>query len=118
MMEYEIALTNLRFHARHGVWEQENKVGNEFIVDVKVRIPYSKEILSDDLEATISYTDIYGIISEEMGKPRKLLETVAATIHSEIVHRWPQITSGSIKICKSNPPIANITGSSEVTLFF
>ncbi|MDE6769217.1 MAG: dihydroneopterin aldolase [Muribaculaceae bacterium] len=118
MMEYEIALTGLRFFGRHGVLEQEKKVGNEFIVDVKVRIPYSKEILSDDLEATISYADIYGIVSEEMGKPRKLLETVAGTIHSKIAHRWPQITSGSIKICKSNPPIAHISGSSEVTLFF
>ncbi len=118
MMEYEIALTNLRFHARHGVWEQENKVGNEFIVDARVRIPYSKEILSDDLNATISYADIFSIIEKEMVKPRKLLETVAATIQAKIKTRWPQITSGSIKICKSIPPIARISGSSEVTLFF
>lgn len=118
MMEYEVALTNLRFYARHGVWEQENKIGNEFIVDVRIRIPYSEAIFSDDLSATISYAEIFDIISSEMAKPRKLLETVAATIHSEIISCWPWITSGSIKICKSTPPIAHISGSSEVTLFF
>lgn len=118
MMEYEIALVNLRFHARHGVWEQENKIGNEFIVDVKIRIPYSDAILSDDLNLTISYAEVFDIVSSEMAKPRKLLETVAATIHSEIISRWPMITSGSIKICKSIPPIARMSGNSEVTLFF
>lgn len=118
MMEYEIGLTNLRFHARHGVWEQENKVGNEFIVDVKVRIPYTEEILTDDLNSTISYADIYEIVENEMGKPRKLLETVAAAVLSRLKAIRPGITSGSIRICKSNPPIARISGSSEVTLFF
>lgn len=118
MMEYEIALTNLRFYGRHGVWKQEQKIGNEFIVDMRIRIPYFDAILSDDLDATISYADIYGIVAEEMAKPRKLLETVAATIHFKIAHRWPQIISGCIRICKSNPPISHISGSSEVTLFF
>ncbi len=117
-MEYEIALTGLKFFARHGVWEQETKVGNEFIVDIRVRIPYSDEILSDDLNATISYADIFSIVEEEMSKPRKLLETVAATIRQRISSKWNEILGGSITICKSIPPIARINGSSQVTLFF
>lgn len=117
-MEFEIALTDLRFHAGHGVWEQENVIGNEFIVNVKLRIPYSDEIASDNLEATISYADVFSIVEKEMMKPRKLLETVAVSIKKELTSKWPRILSGSISICKSTPPIAGILGKSEVTLFF
>lgn len=118
MKEFEIVLKELRFFGRHGVLDQETLIGNEFIVDVRVRIPYSDTILDDKLDYTISYADIYTIVEEEMLKPRKLLETVAACICNRLSTTWPQILSGSISICKSTPPIPRITGSSEVRLFF
>lgn len=117
-MEYEIAIKGVKFYARHGVWEQEKKVGNEFIVDLSIRIPYNEQFFSDDLNNTISYADIFSIVEEEMAKPRKLLETVAATIRERIISRWKNILGGSIKICKSIPPISRMTGRSQVTLFF
>lgn len=117
-MEYEIALRDLRFHARHGVWKQETAVGNEFAVTLSVRIPYSDAIAADRLEATISYADIFVIVKEEMQKPRKLLEAVAASIRERILNRWPEILSGVISISKSTPPIASIVGTAEVKLFF
>ncbi len=118
MKEYEIALRDLRFHARHGVWEQETAVGNEFIVTVSVRLPYTEAIAADQLEATISYADLFAIVKEEMARPRKLLEAVAASIEERITGRWPQIASGMVSICKSVPPISGIVGSAEVKLFF
>lgn len=117
-MEYEITLRDLRFHARHGVWEQETAVGNEFIVNVSIRLPYSEAIAADQLDATVSYADLFAIVKEEMLKPRKLLEAVAASIQERISTVWPKITGGSISICKSSPPIASIIGSAEVKLFF
>lgn len=118
MREFEIALTDLRFYARHGVFEQENRIGNEFLVTVRVRIPAEDNIKEDSLDSTVSYVDMFQIVREEMEKPRKLLETVAASIEKKFRMRWPSIRSGSITICKSTPPIAHISGSSEVTLFF
>ena len=116
--EFEITLADLRFHAHHGVMPQETMVGNEFCVSVSVRIPYSADILDDSLDATISYADIYEIVKEEMRKPKKLLETVAAIIRERLSSRWPQIKRGEITICKSTPPIGGITGNAKVRLFF
>ena len=116
--EIEITLADLRFHSHHGVMPQETKVGNEFIVSVSVRIPYSDEILNDDIDATISYADIYEIVAAEMKSPKKLLETVAARIVHEICSSWTNITGGEITISKSTPPISGITGSAKVRLFF
>lgn len=115
---YNIKLTDLRFHAYHGVMPQETKVGNEFIVSVFVTIPFQSSVLDDNLDATISYADIYDIVKDEMNHPRKLLETVAATISIRLTEKWKQIVGGEVKICKSTPPISGISGSSEVAIIF
>ncbi len=115
---FNIKLSDLRFHAYHGVMPQETKVGNEFIVSVSVTIPFQPAVLDDSLDATISYADIYEIVKDEMNRPRKLLETVAATISIRLTEKWDQILGGEIKICKSTPPIPGIVGASEVALIF
>ena len=117
-MNFEISLNDIRFHARHGVFQQENAVGNEFSVDVSLTIPYNPGVEDDDLDATISYADVYEIIAEEMKRPRKLLEAVAASIAKRFTAKWPEIEKGHITICKSTPPIAGITGNAAVTLNF
>ncbi|MBD5357978.1 MAG: dihydroneopterin aldolase [Bacteroides sp.] len=118
MSEFEIILSDLRFYAFHGVMPQETKVGNEFSVTISLRIPYSSGILNDNLNATISYADVYEIVKYEMNTPRKLLETVAAHICKRITDRWSNVKSGNITICKSTPPIEGITGNAKITLFF
>lgn len=117
-MEFEISLKSLRFHSYHGVLPQENRVGNEFIVDITLRIPYREEIADDNLAATISYADVYSVVSEEMAKPRALLETVADSICKRLKADFPMILGGFVSICKSVPPIANISGSAGVKLIF
>ncbi len=118
MKELKIALRNLRFMARHGVMAQERTVGNEFEVDVEISYPFSDSIFSDNLENTVNYAEMHEIVSEEMKTPRNLLETVVAVIMRRIIARWPSVTSGTIKIRKSTPPIEGTTGSAEVTLNF
>lgn len=118
MKDFEITLADLHFHARHGVLRQENKVGNEFVVSITIRIPFSDGIINDDISCTISYADIYEIVKNEMSRPRKLLETVATSIQKGLTDKWPHIKNGEITICKLTPPIPNITGNARVKLFF
>lgn len=118
MKEFEISLADLRFHAFHGVMPLETKVGNEFIVSVCVRYPFSPAILDDDIASTINYAELFEIVKEEMEKPKKLLETVAAAIASRIMQKWACVTGGHVTICKSTPPIPGITGAASVKLDF
>lgn len=115
---FEISLTDLSFHSHHGVMAQETKVGNEFHVFVTVRIPYTDDIAADNLDATVNYAILHSIVAEEMSRPRKLLEAVAASIAGRIKGVWPGCLGGNVKICKSTPPIAGITGKAEVTIVF
>ena len=117
-MEMTIFLSDLHFYAFHGVMEQERKVGNEFIVDAEVVISYSENDISDNLESTVSYADIYEIIDQEMKSASDLLETVALRIRKRLLRAWPRIMAGFIKITKTSPPIAGMQGSAGVKLKF
>lgn len=121
MRRFDITLSQLQFHARHGVFDQEQTVGNDFTVDLTVSIP-CKETLSsqtqENLGDTISYADLYEIVKEEMSRPRQLLETVATAIADRIQALWPQVQDGSVTICKTTPPIPGITGAAKITLHF
>lgn len=115
---FEISIENARFLAYHGVFHQENRVGNTFDVSAKVTTPVSSQIKNDELGATISYADLYELIKAEMTKPSRLLEHVCLRIATEIKTKWPYVQSGEIKIVKLQPPISGCTGSAAVKIFF
>ena len=47
-----INLLGLRFHAYHGVLEQEQIVGNDYCLDVRMKYDISKAKLSDNIDDT------------------------------------------------------------------
>ena len=118
MMQFEVSLVDLRFHAFHGVDPQERIVGNEFAVTVRLKYFIEEKDIEDNIEKTISYADVYQLVETEMKRPRKLLETVAFELISKIRDRWPGISSGVVTISKINPPLSGITGKAEVSLSF
>ena len=117
-MDFEIKLHDLLFYGFHGVMEHEREFGNEFRVNLSVKIPYRRGIDEDDLDATVSYAILYDIVSEEMSHPHKLLEKVAIQISKRIKAEFPYVISGRIEIEKSRPPIRGMLGSASVVLNF
>ena len=117
-MEFEISLNDLKFYAYHGVFDEERRIGNEFIVGLSVFIPFDKRIENDELEGTVSYAELYEIVKEEMSKPHNLLEKVAHNIWVRIKEKYEQISRGFIRIEKSRPPVAGMLGTASVTLRF
>lgn len=117
MRRLSIELANCRFHSFHGVLPQERKIGNEFIVDLKIEIPADK-VIDDKMESSISYADLYEILKDEMSQPRNLLETVASKIADRILQDFPEIIKGQITVCKATPPVTGICGEAKVSLSF
>lgn len=103
-METSIRLDNMRFHAHHGVMEQERAVGNDFEVSIEVFYPFEQALTSDDLNDTINYAALYDIISREMNIPSSLLEHAAGRIITAINKEFPKVTGGFISITKMHPP--------------
>jgi dihydroneopterin aldolase len=113
MSEFIIELKQLYFFSFHGLYEEERKVGGEFVVDLFVKYPEEKQITS--LSQTINYAALYAIIKEEMNQPKDLLETLAQSIAEKIHTAYPSVNEIDIRIEKKNPPIVGFVGSVAVS---
>ncbi|MBI5858868.1 MAG: dihydroneopterin aldolase [Sphingobacteriales bacterium] len=110
-----IELNELRFRARHGLYPEEKKTGNEFEVNLTVSfVPVAGTIT--DIADTVDYGRLYELVKKEMNKPRHLLETLAMEI-TEIIHlSFPQIRKIEIAITKLQVPITQFNGTTTVKL--
>ncbi|MDD2601369.1 MAG: dihydroneopterin aldolase [Prevotella sp.] len=100
-----IYLNCLRFHAYHGVEAQERLTGNDYELDLRLNVDVSAATMSDRVEDTVNYAEVYRLIEAEMAKPSNLLEHVAGRIGQALIEKWPQIQSVDIRLTKQNPPM-------------
>ncbi|MDE6347376.1 MAG: dihydroneopterin aldolase [Bacteroides sp.] len=100
-----IFLDSLRFFARHGVGEQETVVGNEFIIDLRLKVDIRHAMQTDDVADTVSYADVYTAVKEEMDIPSRLLEHVSGRIVRRLFRDFLQIEEITLKLAKRNPPM-------------
>lgn len=101
-----ITIKGLRIYAYHGVFPQENRVGNYFSVDTVLRFTCPEAVNNDSLDSTINYADVVEIIKTEMAKPSKLIEHVTGRIQHAVSDKYPQITGGEISVTKIRPPLS------------
>lgn len=105
-----IELSKLLFHAHHGLYKEEKKLGGAFEVNVTVlHIPTKYPVLH--IEETIDYTAVYNIVRKKMEEPTPLLETVITAIADEILKQFTHAMEVSVSITKLNPPIIAFRGS-------
>lgn len=113
LQESYISLTNLRFHAFHGVMPQERVTGNDYSLSLRIRYDVSRAMQSDDVNDTINYAEVYQLVRREMMQPGNLMEQVARRISDRIAERFPAVAAIDIRLTKLNPPIgADCDGAS------
>ena len=116
MKEVEVKLTDLRFFCFHGVNDYEKLHGNEYVVNLSVS--YTPRAAFDDttenIDEIISYADLFAIVSDEMKRSRRLLETLAYSISEKIKTRYGNVMSLECSITKKTPPIPGMLGEATV----
>jgi 7,8-dihydroneopterin aldolase/epimerase/oxygenase len=110
-----VHLSNLSFHAFHGVYEEETKLGNDFEVNVLVKYEESNVAL-DNLSNLVNYEVIFEIVKKRMAIPSPLLEEVAEAMVRKIKHQYKQLKEIAVSIHKLQPPIPGLTGKVGITL--
>ncbi len=105
------------FFAHHGFYEEERKGGNEFFLDVEIRIQKA-ENYKDDIDKTINYETIYSICKEEMNNTKQLLETVVELILERIQKQWPEALGAKVEIRKLAPQLGGKVKYSAVKMEF
>ncbi|MBR1546163.1 MAG: dihydroneopterin aldolase [Prevotella sp.] len=100
-----VFLKDVRFHAFHGVMPQERTVGADFLVSLRIGYDLSKAMVSDHVEDTLNYAEVYQLVRQEMEQPSALLEHVAGRIVRTLLERFPMVTSVDLQLMKQNPPM-------------
>ncbi|MBR6446710.1 MAG: dihydroneopterin aldolase [Prevotella sp.] len=120
-MNYNIAsnymtLRNLRFHAYHGVLEQERIVGNDYEVSVRMSYDMRRAIATDDVANALNYAEAYEIIKRVMMQPSRLIERVAWRIAKTLLDEFPMARNAEVTLVKLNPPMGADCDGAEVRI--
>jgi dihydroneopterin aldolase len=111
-----VSLHGAGFFAFHGFYPEEQKLGNNFIVDIEIGFTPTGDIKDDELNNTVNYEQLYDIACEEMKHTKKLIETVAQAIVDEIKTQYTFVETIQVTIKKLNPLAGAKTQYSGVVL--
>ncbi|MET3792745.1 dihydroneopterin aldolase [Aquamicrobium terrae] len=114
---YKIFMKNCAFFARHGVLDEEERLGQRFYVDAELDVRPAVGIEEDSIEATVDYGLAFAEIEKIVtGRRRFLIETLALDISRTLCSVFPQITRARITVRKPNAPVRGVLDHVEVTI--
>lgn len=100
-----IHLDGLKLFAYHGVLPQENLVGATYTVNLRLKTNFLEASLTDDLQHTVNYAEVFQVVKAEMNIPSKLLEHVSYRIAKRILDTFANVEEVKISLYKENPPM-------------
>ena len=114
---YVIRMMNCAFFARHGVHEEEERLGQRFYVDAVLTVDPGDALEADSIDGTVNYgvafTEIERIVT---GKRRYLIEALALDVAKTLAARFPQVVKSEITVRKPNAPVPGVLDHVEVTI--
>lgn len=115
-----IELEEMQFYAYHGCFEEEQRVGNLFIVNISLDVDCSKASMSDSITDALNYVEVYNITKEEMTIKSHLLEHVTRRIIERIKETFDShiLKAGVVKVTKMAPPVGGQMKSVSTTMRF
>tara|TARA_B100000035_G_scaffold116698_1_gene98877 strand:- start:23 stop:388 length:366 start_codon:yes stop_codon:yes gene_type:complete len=119
MKQTKIILKELAFFARHGLTDEEAKLGQRFKVDVVAQLDPSTDYTEDTAETTVNYVSIYECVQSIFENARyNLIEACAEAIASALLERFNSIESVTVTVKKPSVPVNCICEyfAAEVTL--
>lgn len=101
----KIIVKNIKAYGYHGALTEENILGQNFYADVILYKDLQKAGLTDDLNKSISYVDVYYDVEDIIKNKRfKLIEALAEMIAHTLLVKY-SIKKIKVKIRKPGAPI-------------
>lgn len=102
----QIKIKDLEVYANHGVFSEETKLGQKFLVSCVMYLDTREAGMTDDLDASVNYGTISHLIKKEMEeKTFKLIETVTEQLAETILLFDERIKKVEIEVKKPWAPI-------------
>lgn len=102
----KIKIQGLEIFARHGVYPEENTLGQKFIVCASLYMDTRRAGLTDDLEQSVNYGEVSHFIKRFMEEHTfKLLEAAAERLAQELLLHYPLLRHVDLEIQKPWAPV-------------
>ncbi|MCK5135398.1 MAG: dihydroneopterin aldolase [Bacteroidales bacterium] len=113
----KIVIEEMEFYAFHGHYQEEQIVGNRFLVDLELETNLKTPAESDRLEHAVNYQLAYQLIKKEMRRKKSnLLENIGKRILDALYDEMDGINKATVRIRKMYPPMGGPIKSVGVTM--
>lgn len=102
----EIRIRGLRVFAHHGVFQEETRLGQTFVVNATLYTSTREGGMLDSLEDTVSYADVCLFLTDFLQKNTwKLLETAVEHTCRALLKQFPLLRGVELELEKPSAPI-------------
>ena len=101
-----ITIQNLEVFARHGVYPEENKLGQKFLLTVELYTDTRRAGMADDLAQSIDYGTVSHVVTEYLQKNTyRLIETAAEQLAKELLLHTEHLQAVTLELKKPWAPV-------------
>lgn len=114
-----ITIRNLVVFARHGVFEEEARMGQKFTITAELEVDTTRSARNDDLELSVDYGRVCTKITEYENDPKnrvKLIETAATRLAEYLLLTEPLVKAAKVTLQKPWAPIGLPLDYASVTV--
>jgi 7,8-dihydroneopterin aldolase/epimerase/oxygenase len=112
-----IILNDLGFYGYHGLFSEENALGQRFFIDLQCGVDLSAPAETDAIGSTVSYAAIYDAVKAAFETRRmQLIEAVAQNIVDALFSAFADIEWIIVRVRKPEAPIAMVRGEAAIEL--
>lgn len=102
-----IELRGLTFYGYHGAYAEEQKLGQRFVVDVRLGVDLAEAGRTDDLSRTVDYGKVAETVRRIVEGPRfKLIEALAEALAGAILDAHPLVERIDVRVEKPSAPVS------------
>lgn len=108
-MNSVIEIIGLVLFAKHGVLEEEARIGQRFILDIRLEADITEAMKHDRLADTVDYGEVVAV-TESVFRDKRfyLIEAAAAHVASGILAHFPMVKIARVTVKKPSAPISAV----------
>ena len=101
-----LRLERMEFFGHHGVFPEENRLGQRYLIDVELALDLREAGASDRLEETVDYAEVCRLVRDVAeGPPFRLIEALAEKVATEILRVYTRVSEVRVRVVKPHPPV-------------
>lgn len=112
-----IILNDLGFYGYHGLYSEEAKLGQRFLIDLQCGVDLTGPAQTDTFGSTVNYAAIYDVTKSAFEDRRMhLIEAVGQNIVDALFAAFADVTWVIVRVRKPEAPIAMVRGEAAIEL--